>query len=154
MPHHIHAQQLNHQTKTRTTQTNRTATASLLHEQATLYALHDLQQRGAFFCAPGDDVYEGMVVGEAARAGADLDVKVTREKKLTNVRTVEADEKMLIAPPVRMTLEEAVGFVADDELIEVTPDCVRIRKAILDTGERARAAKRAAAADAAAAATA
>ena len=95
-----------------------------------------------------------MVVGEAARAGADLDVKVTREKKLTNVRTVEADEKMLIAPPVRMTLEEAVGFVADDELIEVTPDCVRIRKAILDTGERARTAKRAAAADAAAAATA
>ncbi|GBF91897.1 hypothetical protein Rsub_05002 [Raphidocelis subcapitata] len=116
---------------------------------ATLYALDELSSRGAFFVAPGEEVYAGMVVGEAARDGA-VDVNVAREKKLTNVRSVQADEKLHVPPPRVMSLEDAIGYVAEDELIEVTPDRVRLRKAILDQGQRLRAAKRAAAADAAA----
>ncbi|KAI8473301.1 MAG: elongation factor-like protein [Monoraphidium minutum] len=114
--------------------------------KTTLYALDDLQSRGSYFVAPGEEVYEGMVVGEAGRP-ADVLVNLTREKKLTNVRSVEADTKMYIPPATKMSLEEAIGYVNEDELIEVTPDRVRIRKAILDGGARARAAKRAVAED-------
>ncbi|KIZ01064.1 putative GTP-binding protein TypA/BipA like protein [Monoraphidium neglectum] len=112
-------------------------------EGATLYALDDLASRGTFFVAPGDDVYEGMVIGEANRP-ADITVNITREKKLTNVRSVVADDKMLIAPCRQMSLEEAIGYVEEDELVEVTPGRVRIRKVVLDSNQRARAAKRAA----------
>lgn len=116
--------------------------------RATAYALHDLLPRGAFFVSPGDDVYSGMVVGEHARGG-DMDVNPAREKALTNVRTVTADEKLTLPPPRSLSLEEAIGYVAADELIEVTPGAVRLRKALLDAGARKQAAKRAAAAAAA-----
>lgn len=81
---------------------------------------------------------------------ADMDVNPAKEKHLTNVRSVQADEKMVLPPPRAMTLEEAIGYVAEDELIEVTPAAIRLRKQVLDAGQRKVAAKRAAAAAAAA----
>jgi len=109
---------------------------------ATTYALNELQARGVFFVRPGEDIYEGMIVGEHSR-GDDMDINPTREKKLTNVRSVMADEKMFLTPPRQLTLEDAIGYVAQDELIEVTPTSIRLRKATLDSNLRSNAAKRA-----------
>ncbi|WIA29502.1 hypothetical protein OEZ86_012003 [Tetradesmus obliquus] len=122
---------------------------SMSDGRATTYAMYDLVQRGTFFISPGEDVYAGMVVGENNR-DADMDVNPAKEKHLTNVRSVQADEKMVLPPPRAMTLEEAIGYVAEDELIEVTPAAIRLRKQVLDAGQRKVAAKRAAAAAAAA----
>jgi GTP-binding protein len=111
--------------------------------RATAYALHDLlpRVRGAFFVAPGEDVYAGQVIAEAGREGQDLDVNPTRGKKLTNVRTHAADEALPLPPARPLGLEEALGFCGADELVEVTPERVRVRKAVLDAGARRRAAK-------------
>ncbi len=104
----------------------------------TSYAMIQLADRGTFFVEPGADVYEGMVVGENPRA-EDLDVNVTREKKLTNMRSSTGDELERLARPRKLVLEEALEFCATDECVEVAPDAVRIRKVILDSTQRGRA---------------
>ena len=97
------------------------------------------------FVAPGADVYEGMIVGENSRPD-DMDVNPTKEKKLTNVRSAGKDENILLTPPVKLTLEYAVEFIEDDELVEVTPKSIRLRKRFLVEHERKAAARRAEAA--------
>ncbi|MGH3442456.1 MAG: translational GTPase TypA [Nitriliruptorales bacterium] len=109
--------------------------------QATTYALLNLQDRGVAFVDPGTEVYEGMIVGENARA-EDLDVNPTKEKKLTNVRSSTAEELVRLAPPMRLSLEQALEFIREDEAVEVTPTFVRLRKTELDQNVRGRAAKR------------
>jgi GTP-binding protein len=102
---------------------------------ATAYAIEHLQPRGELFVAPGDEVYEGMVVGENARE-SDIDVNVTKEKKLTNMRASTADEAVHLVPPRVMSLEQAIEFLAEDELLEVTPSSLRLRKRILPAVRR------------------
>jgi GTP-binding protein len=102
------------------------------------YALFNLQERGRLFVAPGDVVYEGQIVGESSRDG-DMVVNPLKGKKLTNIRTQSKDENVLLTPPVRMSLEQAMEFIADDELVEVTPKSIRLRKRHLRDGERKRA---------------
>jgi len=104
---------------------------------ATPYALHHLQARGVFFIAPGAEVYEGMIAGQHNRPN-DTDVNVSKEKKLSNVRNHGKDENVLLAPPRVLTIETALDWIDADELVEVTPDAVRVRKAILDTSRRPR----------------
>ncbi len=104
------------------------------------YALDNLQQRGELFVGPGEKVYEGMVVGENARAD-DMHVNVVREKQKTNIRTHSADEAIKLVPPRDITLETAIEFIADDELVEVTPASLRLRKRILKESDRRRASK-------------
>ena len=99
------------------------------------YALYNLQERGMLFIKPQVKVYEGMIVGENARA-VDLDVNPIKEKKLTNMRTSSADEAMRLVPVREMSLERALEFIADDELIEVTPKAIRLRKRVLKANER------------------
>jgi hypothetical protein len=94
------------------------------------YALDNLQQRGELFVGPGEKVYEGMVVGENARAD-EMHVNAVREKQKTNIRTHSADEAIKLVPPRDVTLETAIEFIADDELVEVTPTSLRLRKRIL-----------------------
>ncbi len=101
------------------------------------YALFSLQERSELFIGAGADVYEGMVVGENARSG-DMDVNVTKEKKLTNIRTHAHDEALRLTPPRPMTLESAIEFIGDDELVEVTPGSIRLRKRLLSTHDRRR----------------
>jgi GTP-binding protein len=102
---------------------------------ATAYAMYNLQDRGVMFCSNGDEVYEGMVVGEHAREN-DLNVDITKAKQLTNFRSAGADEKLILTPPRDITLERAMEFIDEDELIEVTPAAIRIRKRILETNKR------------------
>ena len=106
------------------------------------FALQNLQERGTLFVSPGEEVYGGMIVGENARPG-DLDVNVAKEKKLTNMRAAGSDESIKLEPPRRITLEVALEFIEDDELIEITPDAVRLRKTVLDQNMRKKAVKRA-----------
>lgn len=108
---------------------------------ATGYAITNLQERGTLFVAPTTEVYEGMVVGENSRAD-DMDVNITKEKKLTNVRS-NADELERLVPPRVLSLEQSLEFCREDECVEVVADAVRIRKVILDQNERAKAASRA-----------
>jgi GTP-binding protein len=108
---------------------------------ATPYALDNLQTRGELFVGPGDIVYEGMVIGESSRPG-DMVVNAVREKEKTNMRTHSHDEAAKLAPPKVHTLETAIEFIADDELVEVTPDAIRIRKRLLAEPDRRRASKR------------
>jgi GTP-binding protein len=103
--------------------------------EATTYALYALQERGALFIRPQTKVYEGMLVGENARA-VDLDVNAIKEKKLSNMRTTSTDEAMRLVPVREMFLERAIEFIADDELIEVTPKAIRLRKRVLKANER------------------
>jgi GTP-binding protein len=113
---------------------------------AVAFALFNLQERGMLFVQPGDAVYEGMVVGEHARSG-DLDVNATKEKKLTNMRTTASDEMIMLEPPRAVSLEVALEYIEDDELIEVTPSSLRLRKRLLGGTDRrklARTEKRAA----------
>ena len=109
---------------------------------ATSYAIAAIQERGTIFIEPGMEVYEGMVIGENSRAD-DMDVNSVREKKLTNMRASGSDEAEKLIPPKRLNMEGALEFCAEDECVEVTPAVVRIRKVILDQGERARSASRA-----------
>src|SRR5690606_455300 len=108
----------------------------------TPYAMINLQERGSFFVEPTSEVYAGQVVGENSR-NEDMDVNITKEKKLTNMRSSTADAFENLIPPRRLTLEESLEFAGEDECVEVTPEIVRIRKVILDAGERARARSRA-----------
>jgi GTP-binding protein len=101
----------------------------------TAYALMHLEDRGVMFVGPQDQVYEGMIVGENSRP-QDIDVNVCREKKMTNVRSKNKDENTVLAPPVQHTIETALDFIDGDELVEVTPDAVRIRKKILASNMR------------------
>ncbi len=103
--------------------------------KTTPYALFHLEPRGTLFLSSGTEVYEGMIVGESARAG-DLDVNVTREKKLSNMRSSGADEALRLAPPRRMTLDLALEWIDNDELVEVTPSIIRIRKRVLKANQR------------------
>jgi GTP-binding protein len=109
---------------------------------ATSYAMFNLQERGSLFVEPGTEVYEGMLVGENSRA-EDMDVNITKEKKLTNVRSATADELERLIPPRRLSLEQSLEFCREDECVEVTPDAVRLRKVILDQTVRGRATARA-----------
>jgi GTP-binding protein len=109
--------------------------------QATSYAMFNLQERGSLFVEPGTVVYEGMVVGENARSD-DMDVNITKEKKLTNIRSSTAEELERLVPPRRLSLEQALEFCRDDECVEVTPDALRIRKVTLDASSRGREAAR------------
>ncbi len=101
------------------------------------FALFNLQERSTLFVQPGDTVYEGMIVGESARPG-DMDVNPTKEKKLTNMRSKGADEHIMLEPPRELTLEAALEYIEDDELIEVTPQTIRLRKRFLSTSDRKR----------------
>ncbi|MBA8796251.1 GTP-binding protein [Friedmanniella endophytica] len=120
-------------------------TGSLVADRAgvvTSYASFNLQERGTLFVGPTTEVYEGMIVGENARAD-DMDVNITKEKKLTNVRSSTGDELERLIPPKTMGMEQALEFCREDECVEVTPGAVRIRKVVLNAGERARARTRA-----------
>jgi GTP-binding protein len=103
--------------------------------KSTTYALFHLQPRGRLFIGPQTELYEGMVIGEHAK-GRDLDVNGTKEKKLNNIRTVNKDEALILSPPVRMGLEEAIQWIAEDELVEITPVTIRIRKRALAANQR------------------
>ncbi|MCQ4211559.1 MULTISPECIES: translational GTPase TypA [Streptomyces] len=106
------------------------------------FAMTNLQERGVLFTDPGTEVYEGMIVGENSRAD-DMDVNITKEKKLTNMRSASADSFEAIVPPRKLSLEQSLEFCRDDECVEVTPEAVRIRKVVLDQKERGRSASRA-----------
>lgn len=108
----------------------------------TSYAMVNLQERGVLFVSPGTEVYEGMIVGENSRAD-DMDVNITKEKKLTNVRASSADNFEKVIPPKQLSLEQSLEFCREDECCEVTPTAVRIRKVVLNANERARATSRA-----------
>jgi GTP-binding protein len=105
--------------------------------EAIHYALFYLQERGTLFVDPGDKVYVGLILGENSR-DSDLDVNPIKEKKLTNVRASGKDDAMLLIPPRRMSLEQAIAYIEDDELVEVTPSAVRLRKRFLDPNQRKR----------------
>ncbi|MSO98156.1 MAG: translational GTPase TypA [Rhodospirillaceae bacterium] len=111
--------------------------------EANTYGLHNLIDRGPQFVAPGDRVYGGMIVGEHTRDN-DLDVNPLKAKQLTNFRTVMKDDKQFLPPPRKMTLEDAIAYIQDDELVEVTPKFIRLRKRHLDPNTRKRASKQAA----------
>jgi GTP-binding protein TypA/BipA len=120
-------------------------TGSLMADRTgptTGYALANLQERGTMFVGPGTDVYEGMIVGENSRAD-DMDVNPTKEKKLTNMRQSSGDVLVPLIPHKALSLEQALEFCREDECVEVTPGMVRIRKVVLDAGERARSRGRA-----------
>tara|TARA_B100000508_G_C11465858_1_gene282464 strand:+ start:3633 stop:5432 length:1800 start_codon:yes stop_codon:yes gene_type:complete len=104
------------------------------------YSLNNLQDRGRFFVAPGEEIYEGQVIGENSRQG-DLVVNVTKTKKLSNMRSSGADDKVKLAPPIKMSLEENLEYIQADEYVEVTPESLRIRKILLKENERKRAGK-------------
>jgi GTP-binding protein len=107
----------------------------------TQFALLNLQERGVLFVGPGEEVYEGMIVGENARAD-DMDVNPTKEKKLSNVRQSTAEELVRLIPPSRLSLEQALEFIREDECVEVTPGNVRLRKTVLTQQDRVRASRR------------
>jgi len=114
------------------------STGSLIADrmgETTTYALYNIQERGSLFVRPGIRVYEGMIIGENARA-VDLDVNAIKEKKLTNMRAASADEAMRLVPVRDLSLEQAIEFIADDELVEVTPKSIRLRKRFLRLNDR------------------
>ena len=104
------------------------------------YALWNLEDRGPMLIEPGTKVYRGMIVGEHSR-GNDLEVNVIKGKQLSNVRAAGKDEAVKLTPPIRLSLEAALAYIADDEWVEVTPNSIRLRKALLDPHERKRAEK-------------
>lgn len=106
--------------------------------EAVAYALWNLEDRGPMMVEPGTKVYRGMIVGEHTR-GNDLEVNVLKGKKLTNIRTTSKDEAVRLTPPLRMILEKALAYIQDDELVEVTPESVRLRKRHLDPNDRKKA---------------
>jgi GTP-binding protein len=113
-------------------------TGSLVSDRAgkaTGFAMFNLQERGELFIMPGTEVYEGMIVGENART-SDLDVNIVKEKKLTNMRASSADEAIRLVPPRVLNLEQAIEFIRDDEMVEVTPKSIRLRKKLLKGNQR------------------
>ncbi len=111
---------------------------------AVAYALWNLEDRGPMFVSPGEAVYPGMIIGAHSR-GNDLDVNPIKGKQLTNIRTTSKDEAVKLTPPLQMSLEEAIAYIDDDELVEVTPKAIRLRKRLLDINDRRRANRAAAA---------
>lgn len=109
-------------------------------DKAVAYALDSLQQRGTLFVKPGDVCYEGMIVGENAKSG-DLVVNVAKAKQLTNMRAASADKGIILAPPVVFSLEEALEYIEDDELVEITPKSIRLRKRLLNEKDRKRSSR-------------
>jgi GTP-binding protein TypA len=107
---------------------------------AVAYALWKIQERGRLFVSPGDKLYEGMIIGEHSREN-DIVVNPIRGKQLTNIRASGTDEAIRLVPPVKLTLESAVEFINDDELVEITPHSIRLRKRYLKDFERKRAAR-------------
>jgi GTP-binding protein len=103
--------------------------------KATGYALFNLQERGEMFISSGAEVYEGMIVGENSR-DTDLDVNIVKEKKMSNMRSSGADEAIRLVPPRLLNLEQALEFIREDELVEVTPKSIRLRKKILKANQR------------------
>jgi len=114
---------------------------SMAAGRAVAYSLDTLQERAEMFVGPGDEVYEGMIVGENSREG-DMEVNPTKEKKLTNVRAAHADKNILLKPPRLLSLEAALEYIEEDELVEVTPSKIRLRKVLLSSMARRRAARR------------
>jgi GTP-binding protein len=110
--------------------------------EAVAYALWNLEDRGPMMIEPGNKVYQGMIVGEHTR-GTDLEVNVLKAKKLSNVRAAGKDDNVLLTPPIRLSLERALSYIEDDELVEVTPTSIRLRKRLLDPNDRKRESKRA-----------
>ncbi|MFC0864199.1 translational GTPase TypA [Sphaerimonospora cavernae] len=110
--------------------------------QVTAFAMLNLQERGTLFVSAGTEVYEGMIIGENSRSD-DMDVNITKEKKLTNMRSSTSEETEKVIPPRVLSLEQALEFIRDDECVEITPETVRIRKTVLDAANRGRAAARA-----------
>lgn len=106
--------------------------------EAVAYGIWNLQDRGIMFIDPGDKIYAGMIVGEHSRDN-DLEINVLKAKQLTNIRTKSADEAIRLVPPLKMTLEQMISYIQDDELLEVTPKNLRLRKAELDPNVRKRA---------------
>jgi GTP-binding protein len=106
--------------------------------EAVAYAMWNLEDRGPMMIEPGWKVYQGMIVGEHTRDN-DLEVNVLKGKKLTNIRTHSKDEAVRLTPPIQMTLEKALAYIEDDELVEVTPKSIRLRKALLDPNDRKKA---------------
>ncbi len=104
------------------------------------YALFNLQERATMFVGPRERAYQGMIVGENSRVG-DMEVNVSKEKKLTNIRAAASDDNVLLEPPRRISLEAALEYIEEDELIEITPDAIRLRKRVLDSNERKKAAR-------------
>jgi GTP-binding protein len=104
------------------------------------YSIFNLQERGEFFVEPGEEIYEGQLVGENSRPG-DLTVNLTKTKKLTNIRASGADEKIKLTPAIKFSLEEALEYIMDDEYVEVTPKSIRMRKIFLKDFDRKKAGK-------------
>jgi GTP-binding protein len=111
---------------------------SMEQGKAIPYSINNLQDRGKFFIHPNQEIYEGQVVGENSRQG-DLVINLTKTKKLTNMRSAGADDKLKMAPPIVFTLEEALEYIQEDEYVEVTPESIRLRKTLLKEHERKRA---------------
>ncbi|MDR2106394.1 MAG: translational GTPase TypA, partial [Coriobacteriales bacterium] len=113
---------------------------AMSNEKSVAYALDTLQTRGTLFIGAGEDCYEGMIVGQSAKEG-DMVVNVAKAKQLTNMRSSTADKGIQLTPPVVFTLEEALEYIEDDELVEITPHSIRLRKRILNAAERKKAGK-------------
>jgi GTP-binding protein len=109
----------------------------MVNGKALAYALYNLQERGRLMIGHGEAVYEGMIVGIHSR-GNDLVVNPTKAKQLTNIRAAGSDENILLTPAVRLSLEQSLEFIDDDELVEVTPQSIRLRKKLLTESERKR----------------
>jgi GTP-binding protein len=109
--------------------------------KATGFAINNLQERATMFIAPGTEVYEGMIIGENSRPD-DMVVNIIKEKKLTNMRASGSDDNIMLTPPRQFSLEQALEFINDDELVEVTPNFLRLRKRYLTHEDRVRAKKR------------
>ena len=116
------------------------ALISMEKGESVAYAIWNLQDRGIMFINPGDKVYEGMIVGEHSRDN-DLEINVLKNKQLTNIRTTSKDEAIRLVPPLKMTLEQMISYIQDDELVEVTPKSLRLRKIELDSNERKKASR-------------
>jgi GTP-binding protein len=111
---------------------------SMVPGEAVPYALNALEERGELFIGGGAKIYEGMIIGENAKPD-DLEVNPMKSKQLTNFRSTGKDDAIRLTPPRRMSLEQAIAYIDDDEMVEVTPQSIRLRKAILDPHERKRA---------------
>ncbi len=113
---------------------------SMLNGESTAYDLFNIQERGALFIGPATKMYEGMIIGESAK-DQDLVVNVTKGKKLTNMRASGSDDAINLTPVTPMALEQALEYIGDDELVEVTPTSIRLRKKLLTENERKRGGK-------------
>jgi GTP-binding protein len=117
---------------------NRGVLISMEEGEAIPYTMDNIQERGTLFVRPGDRLYEGMIVGENSRAG-DIVVNLCKKKHLTNIRSSGSEEAIVLTPPRLLTLEQAIEFIGDDELVEVTPSSIRLRKKLLSEHDRKRA---------------